>query len=150
MPQIGKDYLFRLSAYLILPVAIMGIIYTYLKLRKKELEQAKLVGLWLIGLILISFIFPWIEHILENQFHRLPLQMDLVRNLRYTIPLLYLFIFWPISRINSDWISKRYWRKIASFAIGTLLICGWGWNANHLAPQFGYVYENIFLTKLFV
>lgn len=80
-------YLKVLNYYFLLIPAIFGIVVIYLAKAQREL-RTNLILIWLGSCLVISILIPALEHAIEQAVAIPPLQFDLVRNLRYSIPLL--------------------------------------------------------------
>lgn len=80
-------YLKVLNYYFLLIPAIFGIGVIYLIKAQHEL-RTNLIVIWLGACLVISILVPSLEHAIEQAAAIPPLQFDLVRNLRYSIPLL--------------------------------------------------------------
>jgi hypothetical protein len=72
--------------YLLIPF-IIGFFVIYITKTHKELKT-NLILLWLSACLIISLIIPAIEHAIEKSMGIPPVEIDLVRNLRYAIPLI--------------------------------------------------------------
>lgn len=73
---------------------------TYLQ-KKNSIQNrySYVLASWWIGLLLISVALPLIEHEALKALRRTPLEFDLIRGLRYTIPLLWMVSFWALSEV---------------------------------------------------
>ena len=82
---------------------------------------------WVAGLLLFSIFTPWLEHTIEQKFQILPVHLDLVRSLRYTIPLIFMIAFFILIKVTG---SQNGFPKLAVYGIlGYLyfqvsIICG--------------------------
>jgi|GEM_PF-1166783 len=100
-----KDFLSNILSYhslYLLPLSIISLItIVFIKNKnKKKLTFIWIVMLWLFGLILSSAIIPIIQLYIERNNQLIPVQVDLIRNLRYTIPLMLLIVLWSLSEIS--------------------------------------------------
>lgn len=113
----------------LLPLALAGFIATLFILRK-NLSILGLVLTWVAGLLVISILLPWAMHTLERIFHLVPTETELVRGIRYLIPFMLLFCFWPFYEL-----SKRVYSKTAAkgFAIAGLAFVAF-WVASFPPP----------------
>ena len=60
----------------------------------------------------------------EQWFHILPIETELVRCLRYFVPLLLLFWLWPLAELAPRLVNPR--ARSAVFALGIILFGFWG------------------------
>ena len=141
-------FISQMTSYLLLPLGLIGMIGTLYLASDDDKKRAKFISYWFAAIILISIIIPWIEHFIESKLQILPIQIDSARNLRYTIPIFYIFIFWFIRLVLTKHFSSKKIFHATVAVIGLLLVCGFAWNANRLAPQYGYVYENVFINEI--
>ncbi|MCL4258041.1 MAG: hypothetical protein KJZ53_05870, partial [Anaerolineales bacterium] len=72
----------------------LAVLFSFLPLRQHDAALARLLQVWLVGILLASVVIPIIDFSIAVHLERLPLQVDLVRNLRYLFPLLLLFSLW--------------------------------------------------------
>jgi hypothetical protein len=86
VPAILSSYLKSLTSYGILIPGIVGL-FIAVWVRSEERKDFFLLLSWLGGLLFCSLAVPLLEHSLLHSLKILPLEFDLVRNLRYTIPL---------------------------------------------------------------
>lgn len=70
---------------LVIPLLAIPVIF-FLKTQKAL--KTNLVLLWMAACLIISIVVPMVEHWIEQSLQIPPVQIDLVRNLRYTIPLI--------------------------------------------------------------
>jgi hypothetical protein len=108
---------------LLLPVALAGLVITWL-LKKNDRTLVKIVILWMAGIFITSVLIPFAEQMIEQRFHILPLETELVRCIRYFVPLLLLFWIWPLAEWTARLIHPQARR--AAFALGVLLLGFWG------------------------
>jgi hypothetical protein len=108
---------------LLLPVALTGFVITWL-LKKNDRTLVKIVILWMAGIFITSVLIPFAEQMIEQRLHILPLETELVRCIRYFVPLLLLFWIWPLAEWTARLIHPQASR--AAFALGVLLLGFWG------------------------
>ena len=108
---------------LLLPVALAGLVATWL-LKKSDRTMLKVVLLWMAGLFTTSVLIPFAEQLIEQHFHILPIETELVRCIRYFVPLLLLFWIWPLA----EWMPRltNPQARRASVAVGIMLFGFWG------------------------
>ncbi|MEW5858705.1 MAG: hypothetical protein AB1861_15170 [Cyanobacteriota bacterium] len=104
----------------ILPLGIMGAAIV-LWLRRKNYSSVLLIGLWLGGLLLASVVIPLIDHAIARAYQLIPVQVDLIRGIRYTVPIMLLFCLWSLAEISKK-LNKS--RTIVAIS-GILLVALW-------------------------
>ncbi len=92
-------------SYRTLLLGVAGILVAFLLSRGEERKNAGMVVLWLTALLLVSVVLPIIDHTIAFSQKQIPLQYDLVRGIRYTLMIAWIFIFWMM------WALNRYWRN---------------------------------------
>lgn len=103
----------------ILPLAIVSIVLV-VWLRRNELKSVMLLLIWLAGILLVAVGIPWIEQTIAQTNEAIPAQVDLIRGIRYLVPLMLLFIVWTLAEISQQFSSTKV--KIATTSIGIALI----------------------------
>jgi hypothetical protein len=98
IPKIINVYIGQLWMKGILPYALICL--PLLLIFKFILKDINLIIYWFLVLILFSIIIPWVEHTIEIQLKIMPYQMDLVRNLRYTVPIIILVICLVVDKMT--------------------------------------------------
>lgn len=83
----------------ILPGAILGLAVT-LVLRRTNRDPLKISLIWVSGIVLMSVVVPFVTHTYEQTFGLIPMETEMVRAIRYTIPFMLLFILWGIYEIS--------------------------------------------------
>jgi hypothetical protein len=64
-----------------------GILYGITKFRKKEQWHGFTLAAWWVGILFTSVLIPIVDHKVTASMNRVPFEVDLIRGLRYTIPL---------------------------------------------------------------
>ena len=124
IPAALGGFLWNMTRSLLLPVALAGFVATWL-LKKSDRTPIKVVLLWTAGIFMASVIIPFAEQVIEQILHILPFETELVRCIRYFVPLLLLFWLWPLaewrSRSSANWNTRR-----AAIVLGIILFGFWG------------------------
>jgi O-antigen/teichoic acid export membrane protein len=123
VPAAWVGFLWNMTRNLLIPVALVGFAATWL-LKKNDRTPVKVVLLWMAGLMITSLLIPWVERMVEHQLHLLPLETELVRGIRYFVPLLLLFWLWPLAELAPR-LAKPLVRQ-AVIAMGVVLFVFWG------------------------
>ena len=83
---------------LIWGVAGFGVV-AYLRRKTSGLSFSVVLASWWAGLILMCVVFPLIEQEIARVLHRTPFEFDLIRGIKYFIPLLLINCLWTLSEI---------------------------------------------------
>lgn len=121
----------------LLPLSILGLILLWV-LRKPDRTKLKIVIIWTAGLICIVILVPYVEQIIERYFKLLPLETELLRGIRYLVPIMLILCIWPLSELN-----QRLKNRTAAlvFAAAGLLFTGlW---VNSYQPDFDKIGQAI-------
>ena len=84
---------------LLLPIGMVGF-YLLWRFAKVERQLVVMILTWFSAVILVSVGLPTIERLFEAIFHRLPIDTELVRSMRYLVPLILIFWLWPLAEIS--------------------------------------------------
>ena len=114
---------------LLLPLAVVGF-YLLWRFGKAERALVVMVLTWFSAVLLISVGLPVVERLVENALHRLPVDTELARGMRYLVPLLLIFWLWPLAELSRRWSGRWAARGLA--IVGLVLVGGW--TASH-PPQ---------------
>lgn len=77
----------------ILPLAVVALIYLFASSKIKVKGAYRVLGVWILGILLVSVVFPLFETLVDPWLHMVSLRMMLIRGLRYIPPLLLVFAF---------------------------------------------------------
>jgi len=119
IPTAVKEFILIVWSKRILPLAMVGAAIV-LSLRRKNYSSVLLVGLWLGGLLIAAVVIPLIEQAIARAYNLIPLELDLIRGIRYIIPILLLFCLWPLVEIGKKIKAERLMA-----AIGALFVTIW-------------------------
>jgi hypothetical protein len=75
------------------------------------------------GIIFVTVLVPSVEQNIERTLRIIPLQTELMRGMRYLLPFLFIFWFYPLAQMTSR--ATRPWLTRAAFIIGTLSALLW-------------------------
>ena len=107
---------------------IGGILLFLAQKREKDPILLSLISWWA-AVFVVSVLLPVVDHAVASRMQRLPYQFDLVRNLRFSIPLLLLSFFYLLvqfgSYLHSRFSAKKNIISFLSAALGLLLLMGW-------------------------
>ena len=101
--QIRTIFSIFLSAsltYFLLPFAYIGSALVFRQPGQRQ--RLGLILFWVAGILFVSVGLSSIEILIESKLHHLPIFLDLIRGLRYVIPLLEILVLWPLA---------LYWNK---------------------------------------
>jgi hypothetical protein len=122
-PAALGNFLWSMTRSLLIPVALVGFVATWL-LKKSDRMSVKVVLVWITGIFVVSILIPFTERMVEQQLHILPLETELVRCIRYLVPLLLLFWLWPLAEAAPRLVNPQARRAV--FALGIVLFGFWG------------------------
>jgi hypothetical protein len=101
---------------------LAGLALTFLLFRSAR-ARLKQMLVWMAGIAFISILVPWVETNIERTFRIIPLQTELMRGMRYLVPFLFIFWFYPLAELTHR--AARIGLTRAVFAVGTLLTLSW-------------------------
>ena len=81
--------------WVIIVFGFIGYIYVYIT-QNKERKYISIVTFWLIGIVITTVLIPLIDHATAAALNQIPVQLDLVRNLRYLLPILEIGMIWGL------------------------------------------------------
>ena len=90
-----SNYLLALWTYSLIPLAYIGSAMVFR--HREERQRLGLILYWIAGIFIISVGLSAFEIFVESRLQHLPIFLDLIRGLRYTIPLLEILVFWPLA-----------------------------------------------------
>jgi len=85
----------------VLPMSLLGLVAIWRDRRpldQAERERVRFAAVWALGLLVVGVVLPGLDQLVALARHALPVQIDLIRHLRYSVPFLYGLWFWPLSR----------------------------------------------------
>lgn len=115
-------FLVNMTRSLLIPVALVGFVAIWL-LKKDDRTPVKVIILWATGIFIMSILVPSLERMIEQRLHILPLETELVRCLRYFVPLLLLFWLWPLAELGPRLVNLR--ARGAVIGLGIVLFGFW-------------------------
>jgi hypothetical protein len=101
---------------------LVGLILTFLMFRS-ERPRLKQMLVWISGIVFVSILVPWVEIAIESRLRMIPLQTELMRGMRYLVPFLFVFWFYPFAELTHRSIRLGFTRAV--FTVGTLLTLAW-------------------------
>ncbi len=110
--------------------ALAGLLLSFFLLpaERKNLSQ---VVFWMLGLLLVAILLPWLEQIFEKQFRIIPLQTELVRGIRYFVPMMLILWIFPLAGLAQR--LKNRWLVRGLMAVGVISAVFW-MTVNPLQP----------------
>ena len=106
----------------LLPLAIIGLALTWV-LRRSERQQTKIILIWVAGFMITSAGVPYLLRIVERYALMAPIESELIRGIRYSIPFMLLFCLWPLSEISQR--LKLRPGRLGAAAAGLALVAAW-------------------------
>ncbi len=105
-------------------VGILGVLW----LRREDRKSPLVLVLWVMGLMVVSVAIPWVDQCLSRAYGWIPLQLDLIRNIRYLVPLMLLWTLWPLVEATKKLKSVGYpGMAIAIATVGFFIVGGWAY-----------------------
>ena len=120
IPEAFMDFIWEIRYVIFL--AIVGAVITF-RFRQSDRRKTNLLLIWIMGLLLISVFVPLVEQRISLSLGRIPFEKDLIRGMRYTIPLLMLFWLLPLVRTEG-----RTRNPILVCTVGLILTFSWAHN----------------------
>lgn len=82
-------------------VLVMALLGAYLMFTRHETRRRDLllIGVWAVGIAFISALLPLIEQEIEKALGLVPTQIDLIRGLRFYVPLVLLLAIWFLAEL---------------------------------------------------
>jgi hypothetical protein len=117
IPAAVATLITRASSIGLLWYGLIGLAFSFI-LFHNERPRLKQLSVWVMGIVFISILVPWVETTIEQTFRLIPLQTELMRGMRYLIPFLIIFWFYPLSQITKRSINTKLTNTI--FIVGTI------------------------------
>jgi hypothetical protein len=97
-----------------------------LVVRAEKRKDLAVVGLWASGLLVCGVVIPLVEQSLLRPLGRVPVEVDLVRGLRYLIPLMLALCYWSLAELSKE-ARKRGVRgvPVAAGLFGACALAVW-------------------------
>jgi hypothetical protein len=116
-PKAFLDFILTIPE--IITIGAAAIVFTWY-LDPASRPKQRMLHAWMAALLVVSVLLPSIEHAVARANRSMHLEIDLIRNLRYIIPLLLTFWMWTFSAWN---------RKDRGFsrpsAVGLIILATW-------------------------
>ncbi len=93
------DFLWAATRSLLLPLALIGAAATW-RIYRSDRKPVKMVLLWLAGIFITAILVPAAERVVEGYFRIPPIDTELVRGMRYLVPLMLIFWLWPLAALE--------------------------------------------------
>lgn len=122
-PLAVKDFIRITLREAILPLSVASLVVIWW-LKRDDRSTIKLVVIWGVGLGLGSVGIPYMEQNIERAFKILPVQIDLIRGIRYTIPLMLMLGIWALSEISKR-VDGTQVKKTLVAVTGVVLTLLW-------------------------
>lgn len=121
----------------LLPMSVLGLALLWV-LRRPDRTRLKIVLIWTAGLICIVILVPYVEQIIERYFKLLPIETELLRGIRYLVPIMLILCLWPLSELNQR--LKNRMVALAFAAAGLIFTGLW---VNAYQPDFDKIGQAI-------
>lgn len=107
-------------------------------LRREDRKPILLVSLWLVGILIASIGIPMTEQLIARAYNLIPVQLDLVRGLRYIVPILLLLCLWSLVEI-----VKKYGNTKIVALIGAILVIFWAYQPKPDFLRTGLIFSEL-------
>jgi hypothetical protein len=107
-------------------------------LRREDRQTVLLVSLWLVGILITAIAIPMTEQVIARAYNLIPVQIDLVRGLRYVVPILLLLCLWSLVEI-----AKKYGNTRIIAVIGALLVILWAYQPKPDFVRTGLIFSEL-------
>lgn len=121
-PTVLLDFLGWMLKSGLLPLALIGTaVIAHVKEKRSDLVR---LLIWILIIIMIAVALPSLELELDKVIQKLPVLLQLPRNLRYIVPLLEILALWPLAYLwkHAESSSLTTLKKVFSSIIGILII----------------------------
>lgn len=122
IPAALGNFISAATRSLLLPLALLGG-FILLRFGRVEKRLIRMVLLWAAGIFLAAAVVPFVEHQVEAALRIPPIDTELVRAMRYFVPLMLLFWLWPLAELAPRFSNPQAGR--AALLVGILLLGGW-------------------------
>ena len=122
IPAAVQTLISSTSQYGLLWYGLFGLIITFVVFHTEH-DRLKQMLTWMAGISFVTIIVPFFEQIIERSLRIIPLQTELMRGMRYLVPFLFIFWFYPFAELTNR--ALKTWIVRTSFVMGTLLTIGW-------------------------
>jgi hypothetical protein len=122
IPAAVNTLLSNTAQFGLLWYGLAGLIITALLFRS-ERPRLKQLLVWMAGIAFVSILIPWVEITIESALRMIPLQTELMRGMRYLVPFLFIFWFYPFAKLTHQSMKIGFTRAV--FVVGTVLTLGW-------------------------
>ncbi len=89
---------------------------------RRVYDTLKLLAAWSIGVLVVGVVIPSLDHGWAAMRGRMPYQLELARNLRYSVPLMIMVIFVALVEINRRAHSRQMKWGIGVLTIGMVMV----------------------------
>lgn len=110
------------SQFGLLWFGLLGLALTALLFKPERSRLGQLLT-WVAGIAFVTILVPWVEQGIERTFRMIPLQTEVMRGMRYLVPFLFIFWFYPLAQLTQRAVRPGLTRAV--FAVGTLLTLSW-------------------------
>jgi hypothetical protein len=122
IPGALKTFFFSTSQFGLLWFGLVGFTLTFLLFRR-ERGRLKQMLFWIAGITFVTIFIPFVEQNIEGSLRIIPLQTELMRGMRYLVPFLFIFWFYPFAEFTNRAIRPILSRIV--FVVGTILALSW-------------------------
>lgn len=111
-------------------LVLLGGIGVFFNRRRFKNPAFTVIVAWWVGIFSVGVLAPVADHTLAAAFKRMPMEVDLIRSLRYMIPLLLLSVFYLLSELRGIVLKKMpncstFFISAGIASLGLCLMFGW-------------------------
>jgi hypothetical protein len=110
------------SEFGLLWYGVAGLLITALVF-KTERSRLKQMLFWMAGISFVTILIPFVEQIIERTLRIIPLQTELMRGMRYLVPFLFIFWFYPLAEFTRRAKQANIARLV--MVTGTIITAAW-------------------------
>ena len=122
VPAAVGSFLWAATRSLLLPLALVGG-WVLWRFGRGDRRLVAMTLLWGAGIFVTAVVLPFGERLVENALHLAPIDTELMRDMRYFVPLMLLFWLWPLAELAPRFVNPRATQ--AAMLLGVVLLGGW-------------------------
>jgi hypothetical protein len=117
-----SDFLHIAQQQALYPLSLFGLALVWV-LRRTDRKPVYLILTWGLGIALAAIMIPFFTQAVQRLFQMIPFETELVRSIRYFIPLMLLFLLWPLVELQQRFYSP--WASRTAASVGLIMVFAW-------------------------